>query len=119
MRWRRTGLRPVLALLAALFFLVLLSKTALAQGAPPAADYREFPIVGSRVAIWVIAQLHLMFAAFVLAVPIFAVIVEYIGVRTKDAKYDRLAKEFTKLLMVAFSVTATFGAILLFLLIGL
>ena len=32
----------------------------------------SFPVVGSRVAIWVVAQLHLLFAAFVLAVPIFA-----------------------------------------------
>ena len=33
------------------------------------ADYRPFPKVGSRVAIWVVAELHLLFAAFVLAVP--------------------------------------------------
>src|SRR5688572_17915098 len=32
-----------------------------------AAEYRRFPVVGSRVAIWVVAQLHLLFAAFVLA----------------------------------------------------
>ncbi|NIP14420.1 MAG: hypothetical protein GWN46_11795, partial [Gammaproteobacteria bacterium] len=31
------------------------------------AEYRAFPRVGSRVAIWVVAQLHLLFAAFVLA----------------------------------------------------
>nr|MDQ3347611.1 hypothetical protein [Acidobacteriota bacterium] len=35
------------------------------------AEYRTFPVVGSRVAIWAVAQLHLLFAAFVLAVPIF------------------------------------------------
>src|SRR5829696_10355611 len=27
-------------------------------------DYRRFPLVGSRVAIWMVAQLHLLFAAF-------------------------------------------------------
>ena len=43
------------------------------------ASYRTFPLVGSRVAIWSVAQLHLLFAAFVLAVPIFAFIVEAIG----------------------------------------
>ena len=36
------------------------------------AEYRAFPKIGSRVAIWIVAQLHLLFAAFVLAVPIFA-----------------------------------------------
>jgi cytochrome bd ubiquinol oxidase subunit I len=81
------------------------------------AAYRRFPIVGSRVAIWMVAQLHLLFAAFVLAVPIFALIVEAIGYKTGDMRYDRLAYEFTKLLSVSFSLTATFGAMLTFMLI--
>ena len=81
------------------------------------AEYRTFPVVGSRVAIWVVAQLHLLFAAFVLAVPIFAIIVEAIGYKTGDLRYDRLAHEFTKLLSVSFSLTATFGAALTFMLI--
>src|SRR4030095_10876091 len=80
------------------------------------AQYRAFPVVGSRVAIWVVAQLHHLFAAFVLAVPIFALIIEFIGYRTKDVRYDRLAYEFTKLLSVSFSLTATFGAALTFML---
>jgi cytochrome bd-type quinol oxidase subunit 1 len=84
---------------------------------PP--DYREFPKVGSRVAVWVAAQLHLLFAAFVLAVPMFALIIEFIGYRTGDKRYDKLAHEFTKLLSVSFSMTATFGALLTFLLIML
>ena len=81
------------------------------------ATYRTFPVVGSRVAIWMVAQLHLLFAAFVLAVPIFALIVEAIGYKTGDRRYDRLAREFTKLLSVSFSLTATFGAALTFMLI--
>jgi cytochrome d ubiquinol oxidase subunit I len=83
------------------------------------AQYRKFPIVGSRVAIWAVAQLHLLFAAFVLAVPIFAFIIEAIGYKTGDPRYDRLAYEFTKLLSVSFSLTATFGAFLTFMLIAL
>jgi len=81
------------------------------------AEYRAFPVVGSRVAIWAVAQLHLLFAAFVLAVPIFAVLIEAIGYKTGDKRYDRLAHEFTKLLSVSFSLTATFGAALTFMLI--
>jgi cytochrome bd-type quinol oxidase subunit 1 len=83
------------------------------------AEYRAFPVVGSRVAIWSIAQLHLLFAAFVLAVPLFAFIIEAIGYKTGDMRYDRLAHEFTKLLSVSFSLTATFGAFLTFMLIAL
>ena len=83
------------------------------------AEYRTFPVVGSRVAIWSVAQLHLLFAAFVLAVPLFAFIIEVIGYKTGDLRYDKLAHEFTKLLSVSFSLTATFGAFLTFMLIAL
>jgi cytochrome d ubiquinol oxidase subunit I len=79
--------------------------------------YRRFPVVGSRVAVWVLAQLHLLFAAFVLAVPLFAFIIEFIGWVQGDKRYDDLAHEFTKLLSVSFSLTATFGAFLLFMLV--
>ena len=81
------------------------------------AEYREFPVVGSRVAIWVVAQLHLLFAAFVLAVPMFAFIIEVIGYKTGDRRYDKIAHEFTRLLSVSFSLTATLGAFLTFMLI--
>ncbi len=79
-------------------------------------EYRQFPVIGSRVAIWIFAQLHLMFAAFVLAVPMFALIIEYIGFRTGDKRYDQLAHEFTKLLSTSFSFTAALGTMLAFML---
>jgi cytochrome bd ubiquinol oxidase subunit I len=82
-------------------------------------EYRQFPIVGSRVAIWAVAQLHLLFAAFVLAVPLFAFIIECVGYKTGEERYDKLAYEFTKLLSTSFSLTATFGAFLTFMLIAL
>src|SRR5947207_10383301 len=78
--------------------------------------YGEFPVIGARAAVWVAAEVHLMFAAFVLGVPLFAVVAEAIGVAGKDQRYDRLAKEFTRLLLVAYSATAIWGAVLTFLL---
>src|SRR5256886_2967192 len=81
--------------------------------------YGDFPVVGRRVAIWAIAQLHLMFGAFVVGVPLFILIIEIMGAATKSQRYDDLAHEFTTLLSVAFSTTATFGGILVFFLIGL
>ena len=33
-------------------------------------EYRQFPVIGSRVVVWILAQLHLYFAAFVLAAPL-------------------------------------------------
>ncbi|HWP38254.1 MAG TPA: cytochrome ubiquinol oxidase subunit I [Gemmatimonadales bacterium] len=78
--------------------------------------YGRFPVVGARAAVWVAAEVHLMFAAFVLGVPMFAVITELIGIVGKDEKYDRLSKEFTRLLVFAYSATALWGAMLVFLL---
>jgi len=81
--------------------------------------YREFPGIGSRAAVWITAEVHLMFAAFVLGVPMFAVVAEAIGIFGKDERYDRLAKEFTRLLLVAYSATAIWGAMLTMALITL
>jgi cytochrome bd ubiquinol oxidase subunit I len=81
--------------------------------------YGDFPVVGRRIAVWGIAQLHLMFGAFVVGVPLFILIIEIMGAATKSQRYDDLAHEFTRLLSVAFSTTATFGGILVFFLIGL
>ncbi|MBI2403313.1 MAG: cytochrome ubiquinol oxidase subunit I [Gemmatimonadetes bacterium] len=78
--------------------------------------YGRFPLIGARAAVWVAAEVHLMFAAFVLGVPMFAVITELIGIVGKDAKYDRLSKEFTRLLVFAYSATALWGVMLVFLL---
>src|SRR5258706_6808898 len=78
--------------------------------------YRDFPWIGSRAAIWIAAEIHLMFAAFVLGVPMFAVVAEAIGIFGKDQRYDRLSKEFTRLLLIAYSATAIWGAVFAFLL---
>src|SRR5438046_8889286 len=76
--------------------------------------YVEFPVIGARAAVWIAAEVHLMFAAFVLGVPMFAVVTEAIGIFGGDERYDRLSKEFTRLLLVAYSATAIWGTVLLF-----
>ncbi|MBM3356461.1 MAG: hypothetical protein FJY54_01885 [Betaproteobacteria bacterium] len=83
------------------------------------ADYRALPVLGNRTAVWIVAELHLMFAAFVLGVPIFAFITEIVGVVTKERRYDDLAREFTKLLAMAYTLTAALGCLLLVLLLVL
>ena len=82
-----------------------------------AADYPSIAGVNSRVAVWIFAQLHLWFAAFVLAVPIFVFIIEAIGMRTRDKRYDDMAYEFIKVAITAYSLTAILGGALLFSLI--
>ena len=81
------------------------------------AEYRPFPMIGSRNAAWIAAQLHLLFGSFILGVPMFAVIIEFIGWKTKEERYDRMAQEFIKLCMGAFSTTALLGGVLVFILV--
>jgi hypothetical protein len=82
-------------------------------------DYRNFFGIDGRLIVWIVSQLHLMFAAFVLAVPLFVVIIEIIGVKSGDIKFDNLAREFTGLLSAAFATTAALGGLLAFVLYGL
>ena len=100
---------------------LLLAMAALPADAQEAAKepaYRAFPLLGSRLAVWAIAQLHLNFAAFILGVPIFAVIIEIIGWRTAQERYDWLSHQFVKLTFAAFSTTALLGSFLLFLFVA-
>jgi hypothetical protein len=73
-------------LLLATFVLILFALPVEAQqAASKEPTYRAFPLIGSRLAVWAIAQLHLNFAAFILGVPIFAVIIEIMGWRTGES----------------------------------
>jgi cytochrome d ubiquinol oxidase subunit I len=122
---RRSGSRAgvCLAVAAAVVSVTCMwpSIAAAAQNSAAGAsvEVRTFFGFSPRATVWFIAQLHLLFAAFVLGVPIFAVIVETIGWRTGDQRYDRLAREFTKLLAAAFATTAALGGLLSFALFGL
>ncbi len=71
--------------------------------APPATDStKDYPRYNfeSRILIWIANQQHLYYGSFVLAVPIFCMIIELLGMVTKDKvlakRYDRLAYDFIK-----------------------
>ena len=97
-------------------YLLLTVATVFAQDATD-TEYRPFPMIGSRNAAWIAAQLHLLFGSFILGVPMFAVVIEFVGMKTKDKRYDKMAQEFIKLCMGAFSTTALMGGVLVFILI--
>lgn len=78
------------------------------------ADYPTIKGVNSRVAVWLVAQLHLWFGAFVVAVPMFVFIIEAIGMATRDERYDNMAYEFIKVSITAYSLTALLGGLLSF-----
>jgi cytochrome bd-type quinol oxidase subunit 1 len=83
-------------------------------------DYNNYEFAPSRIILWVANQQHLYFGSFVLAVPIFCMLIELIGIRVREEhplmpeKYDRLAKDLMKVSLTAYSWTAILGGILLF-----
>ena len=79
---------------------------------PTRADYPMIAGMNARTLAWGFAQMHLFLAAFVLAVPLFSIAMEYLGHLTKDERYDNMAHEFMKITMSAYSLTALFGGTL-------
>ncbi len=96
--------------------LLLVGTAAYAQLPDPKPH--EFPIGGNRVAVWVVAQLHILFAAFILGAPIFVVVSEIIGWKNQDARYERLAKEVIKVTAILYSMTALTGGLFIFVLLA-
>src|SRR4030067_3288122 len=80
-------------------------------GGQAGIDYKDFPVIGSRNVVWILAQTMLLFVAFILAVPVFVMIIEIAGYVKKDEKLDRLAKDFARLLPVSYSITAILGGL--------
>ena len=103
-----------------LFVLLGLSVTgaAAAYGQVPEPPSVDFPYAGNRTAVWFVANLHILFAAFILGAPIFAVVSEWLGYKNNDPKYDRLAKEVTKVTVILYSMTALTGGLFIFVLLG-
>lgn len=97
-------------------FLILFGGVAYAQS--PGMPAVEFSYTGNRTAVWIIAQLHTLFGAFILGAPIFIVISEWLGYRKQDLRYDRLAKEVTKVSVILFSMTAVTGGLFIFVLLA-
>src|SRR3972149_8373869 len=103
------------------FVLLLLAGLCLLGMVPPALGQMteilrpsEFPYLGNRTAVWIVAQLHILFAAFILGAPIFVVISEWMGYRKQEPRYDRLAKEVTKVTVILYSMTVLTGGLFIF-----
>src|SRR2546421_699350 len=81
-----------------------------------AGDYPRYGSVDSRLAIWVVTQQHTYFGGFVLALPIFCLIIEVMGLLTRDpvaaVRYDRLARDFLRISPIAFSISSLLGVTL-------
>jgi len=107
---RRGPLVVLLLALAAAF--LLLPDLAFAGEPAPVPSRADYPTVGGmtgRPVVWALAQMHLFLAAFVLAVPMFVLVIELTGVLSEDARYDSMAREFMRISMAAYALTALVG----------
>jgi len=97
---------------------MLVTGVTVAYAQVPDAPPAEIPYLGNRTGVWIVAQLHILFAAFILGAPIFAVVSEWLGYKNQDPRYDRLAKEITKVTVILYSMTALTGGLFIFVLLA-
>ena len=89
---------------------------------PPAPSPQEtvYSRIGSsdsRLLVWFVTQQHTYFGGFVLALPIFCVLLEFLGLSSRKPalalRYDGLARDLAKVALLALSVTAMVGSLML------
>jgi len=88
--------------------------------AAPLPTETYYPRVGSfdsRLLVWFVTQQHTYFGGFVLALPLFCALLEFLGLITKkpalSLRYDGLARDLAKVALLALSVTAVVGSLML------
>ena len=88
--------------------------------AAPTPQETVYPQVGSldsRLLVWFVTQQHTYFGGFVLALPLFCALLEFLGLLTNKPalalRYDSLARDLAKVAVLAMSVTALIGSLML------
>jgi len=94
--------------------------------AAPTPQETVYPRIGSfdsRSLTWFVTQQHTYFGGFVLALPLFCALLEFLGLLTKkpslSLRYDGLARDLAKVSLLALSVTALIGTLMLSMFIAL
>ena len=86
-----------------------------AAGSP--SGYPSWQLLDNRVFIWVVTQQHTYFGGFVLALPLFALLLELLGVLRHDPqvakRYDDLGRDILRVGVLSLSVTALLGSLML------
>ena len=81
------------------------------------ADYPHIPFVNNRILIWLVTQQHTYFGGFVLALPLFTLLLEFLGLTSRNAessqRYDGLARDILRVGLLSLSFTAVLGAVML------
>ena len=84
---------------------------------PQETVYSRIGSFDSRLLVWFVTQLHTYFGGLVLALPIFCVLLEFLGLSSRKParalRYDGLARDLAKVGLLALSVTAVVGSLML------
>ena len=88
---------------------------------PAAAEsprsYSAIPFVNNRLVVWFVTQQHTYFGGFVLALPLFSLLLEFLGVTRKQGiarqQFDGLAQDILRVGLLSLSITAVLGSVML------
>ena len=79
--------------------------------------YPQWRLLDNRIVTWMVTQQHTYFGGFVLALPLFALLLEFIARSRRDpdaAKhFDDLARDILRVGVLSMSVTALLGSVML------
>ena len=94
-----------------------------AAPAPEETVYQRYGSMDNRLLVWFVTQQHTYFGGFVLALPLFCALLEFLGLITNkpalSLRYDGLARDLAKVSLLALSVTAVVGSLMLVMFISL
>ncbi len=90
------------------------------QGLAAAAvesGYPQWRHLDNRIFIWFVTQQHTYFGGFVLALPLFAFLLEFVGLSRRDPqtakRYDGLGRDILRVGVLSLTVTALLGSVML------
>ena len=63
----------------------------------------EVPVIGKNVVIAVLVQSHILFAAFIIGAVLIAATSEYLGMVTKQPRYERFARNLARFVVLLFA----------------
>ena len=81
------------------------------------STYPRLGFLDNRVLIWVVTQQHTYFGGFVLSLPLFCLLLEFLcisrGTAASAGYYDGLARDILRVAVLSMSVTALLGGMML------
>jgi cytochrome bd ubiquinol oxidase subunit I len=63
----------------------------------------DVPVIGKNVVIAILVQSHILIATFILGASLIAPIAEYLGMATKQPRYERFARNLTRFIVLLFA----------------